>query len=267
MSEEYRPAEEARQPEQEGPVQEEARQSAQEPEAPEEAQEEAESTEELQALIQSRSAVYGLLSRLYRSEVDEQLLDELHGMLYPVDSGNEDMDKGYLYIATYLSNLWSGSLEELRVDYSRTFLGNGVDGYAAAYPFESVYTSEKRLLMGDARKEVRRFYRRNGMKKNSDWKEGEDHLALELEFERVLCDRSLDALLEGDEDGAEKLLSTQYEFLREHLVSWFPMMAADMNRCAQTKLYLGLASLTKGFLDVDRVFLRDLLTTPEELVE
>lgn len=216
---------------------------------------------ELIALLTQRSATYALLTRLYRSEIDPALLDELHGMLYPADTNDTDLDTGYLYIATYLSNLWTGSINELKIDFARCFLGNGVDGYSAAYPYESVYTSEKRLMMQDARDEVLAIYRAYGIGKTSDWKEGEDHLSLELEFERILCDRTIAALSDNDEDTAYSLLSAQRGFLEEHLLAWVPMLTADIKTHAQTKMYRGLAYLTDGFLRTDLEFMRDLVSS------
>lgn len=221
--------------------------------------EEDDATAELIEVLRQRSATYALLSRLYRREVDQPLLDELHGMLYPAETGDANMDQGYLYIATFLSNLWSGSVNELKVDYARCFLGNGVDGYSAAYPYESVYTSEKRLMMQAARDEVRAVYRAYGLEKTDDWKEGEDHVSLEMEFEQTMCDRTIEALEQGDEDKARSLISAQLGFLRDHLVAWTPMMTADMRVRAQTKLYQGLACLTDGYLPTDLQFLEDLL--------
>ena len=119
--------------------------------------------EELACLMDQRANTYMLLSRLYLKEIDDALLHELHDMLFPTSTGDGDVDEGYLLIATYLSNLWTESLTELAVDYARSFLGNGVDAFAAAYPYESVYTSEKRLLMQDARDEVLAIYRSFGI--------------------------------------------------------------------------------------------------------
>lgn len=206
-----------------------------------------------------RSATYALLSRLYRTEIDQELLDEMHGMLYPADADDDDLDTGFLLIATFLSNLWSESLSELRIDFARCFFGHGVDGFSAAYPYESVYTSEKRLLMEGARREILAIYRAYGVEKDPCWKEGEDHLALELEFEKVLCDQAIEAYEGGDTEKARKLLALQLDFLEEHLVSWVPMLTADMKRFAATGMYRGLAYLTDGFLRTDRQFLRDLL--------
>lgn len=118
--------------------------------------------EDLAALCESRSETYSFLARLFREEIDEALLAQLNDTDYPVSSGNGLMDEGYYQIAKYLSNAWVDPLMKLSVDYTRAFLGSGIDTYSAAYPFESVYTSEKRLLMSDARDEVLAIYRSCG---------------------------------------------------------------------------------------------------------
>ncbi len=215
--------------------------------------------EELIALLEQRKATYGMLSRLYLQEVDQPLLDSLHEGLYPVHTGDPDTDTGYKYIATFLSNLWTESLNELSTDFSHCFFGNGIDSYSAAYPYESVYTSEKRLMMERARQEVYAIYCANGISKTEAWREGEDHIALEMEFERIISDRTIAALKDNDMEEAYRLLRLQYDFLTDHLVNWVPMMTADLRIFAQTKLYSGLAYLTDGFLRTDRQFLKNLL--------
>ena len=74
------------------------------------------SMDELIKLIEQRAATYGLLSRLFRVEVDQELLDELHGMRFPASTGNADVDEGYLRLAKHLSNTWENSLTDLAVD-------------------------------------------------------------------------------------------------------------------------------------------------------
>jgi len=211
------------------------------------------------SITKQRSATYGLLSRLYRAEVDEEFLKEMNGMRFPAATGNSQVDEGYRLIATFLSNTWGNTITDLAIDYVRTFIGHGVDAFSAAYPYESVYTSEKRLMMQDARDEVLAIYRSQGLDKQETWKEAEDHLALELEFMQILANRTVDALKAGDEDAAIELLTTQKNFLEDHLMAWVPMMTSDMRRFAKTDLYRGLASLTDGFMTVDFEFLQDLL--------
>ena len=219
---------------------------------------------ELIEVFRQRSATYTFLSRLYRKEIDQEFLDELHGRLYSAEVIDEDLYTGNLFIATYLSNLWSGSLNELRIDFSRCFLGQGVDGYSAAYPFESVYTSEKRLMMEAARNEVLAIYRAYGVDKKASWKEEEDHISLELEFVHIMCEKTIKAFLDGDPAKAQDLLTAQMAFIEEHLLAWVPMLFADMRKFSRTKLYHGLTYLTWGFLKTDFYFLRDLLSEPDQ---
>ncbi len=224
-----------------------------------EADEEQCTTEELIALLEQRAHTYEMLSRLYYREIDQSLLDEMHGMLFPVSAGNKDADLGYWLIASYLSNIWTGSLTELAMDFARCFLSNGSEAFSSAYPYESVYTSERRLLMQDARMEVLALYRAEGLDKREEWREGEDHIALELEFEKILCERSINALESGNEEGAYTILTTQMNFLENHLLNWVPMLTEDICALAQTELYQGLAVLTNGFLENDALFLKGLL--------
>lgn len=216
-------------------------------------------TAELIALFDQRAATYGLLSRLYAKEVDEALLTELHGTLWPVSSGNDDTDAGNRLIASALSGLWENTLTELAADYMRVFFGHGYSGHAAAYPFESVYSSEKRLLMQSARDEVLALYRAAGLSKQDSWKEGEDHIALELEYMQILSERTARALRAGKDDEAALWVRSQYHFFDDHLFAWAPLLTAEMKKFAKTDFYRGLAFLTEGFLDTDREVLEDLV--------
>lgn len=217
----------------------------------------------LAQVCDQRAATYGLLSRLYRSEVDEELLGHMRTMRFPCATGNTAIDEGHRLIATYLSGAWENTLFELSVDYTRTFIGHGIDAYSAAYPFESVYTSERRLLMQDARDEVVAIYRSAGIEKDPSWREGEDHVALELEFMHIMAAQTAVALRAGNEDRAAALLLVQSNFLADHLAAWAPMMTTDMRRFAQTDLYRGLAFLTDGTLEEDREFLDEVLADVE----
>lgn len=216
-----------------------------------------ESLGEIAELCENRASTYDFLACLYRKEVDAALMAELSAMRFPASTGNESMDKGYRLLASYLSNAWENSVEELAVDFARSFLGNGIDSFSAAYPFESVYVSEKRLVMQDARDEVLAIYRAFGLDKVSSWREGEDHIALEMEFMKTLALRTAKACREKDAEGAMRLLASQHNFMTDHLGSWCPMFVADALRHAKTGFYQGLAHLTDGFIALDMEFLEE----------
>lgn len=220
--------------------------------------------EDLADAFEVRAETYGMLSRLYIKEVDQEYLDELCEMRFPVESGNQLMNDGYYHIAKYLSNEWVDPITKLGVDFSATFMGGGVDTYSAAYPFESVYTSEKRLTMQGARDEVLAIYRANGLEKSSSWTVGEDHIAVELEFMRILVARSMSALRGNDLDKAMHLLVTQQNFLNDHIRVWVPVFTADMRRFSKTMFYQGLAELTEGFLQTEAALLADLILPDDD---
>lgn len=185
-------------------------------------------------------------------------------MEFPTNTGNEAVDKGYATIRNYLSAPHPGVMTELAVDYARTFIGHGNNGYSAAYPFESVYTSAKRLLMQGARDEVLVIYRSAGIDKKDSWKDGEDHIALELEFMQILAQRTVDALTENNEEEALSLLLRQQSFLEDHLLGWFPMMESDMKKFSKTDFYRGLADLTHGFLETDLELVNELVSEDDQ---
>ena len=209
-------------------------------------------------VLRGRMATYQFLSRLFRVEVDQELLDTLMTMKFPANTGNELVDEGYRLMCSYLGKADAAVLTDLAVDYVRAFIGSGNDGFSAAYPYESVYTSPKRLMMQDARDEVLVLYHA-GLDKQESWKEGEDHIALELEFEQILIERALTALEQGEDETCLNLLLQQRNFLEDHLLAWYPMMAHDLQKFPNTDFYRGLGKLTSGYLRNDFEFLTEVL--------
>ncbi len=223
----------------------------------------AEEEMDLAALMDGRARTYGLLSRLFLKEVDKPVLTELQGMRFPAATGNVKVDEGYHLLYDYLRTSWDDSITELAIDFVRTFIGHGVNGFSAAYPFESVYTSERRLMMQEARAEVLQTLRENNLKRGR-WTEGEDHIALELEFMQRMAMRTAEALRAGDEDKAIEQLRTQQTFAQDHLLNWLPMMTEDMRRFARTMFYQGLAQLVMGYVEEDADLLEELLDSVED---
>ena len=212
---------------------------------------EAEELEELAAACKSRANMYALLSRVYRVEADQSLLDQLKSANYAANTGNKDVDDGYRLLVKWLGQTWEHSLLDLAKDYVRAFIGYTGDHASAAYPFESVYRSEKHLLMQESRDEVLACYRAAGLEKNETWREGEDHVALEFEYMSTMATRTADALRSADTKLAQSLLNDQSHFLQDHLIAWVPNFTQDVERCATTKFYRGFALVTRGYLECE----------------
>lgn len=94
----------------------------------------------LQNILQTRCTFYAFLARILRTEADQQLLEALNGISFPEKSGDPVLDAGYAALTRWKTAPGSDPLTELAVDYARVFLGAGVAGKDAAYPYESVYT-------------------------------------------------------------------------------------------------------------------------------
>lgn len=214
---------------------------------------------ELAEAMDNAATTYGLLARLYLEEPSPEFIATLRASRYPARTGNDHMDEGYRLIATYLSQVGAAAQDDLAADYCRTFIGNGTDSYSAAYPIESVHTGRKRLLMQAARNEVLAIYRAYGLEKSGHLKDGEDHIAYELELMQFLAAKCATALRAGNLDEAESLVHALLNFLDDHLLNWVGKLTKQMRHFAQTDFYRGVSHLTFGFLKQSRAALADIL--------
>ncbi|MBP2656549.1 MAG: TorD-like chaperone [Firmicutes bacterium] len=214
---------------------------------------------EYSAIILNRENLYRFLGRLYKVEADQTLLDQLADICFPTECGEDELAKGYRMLEEYRRCLGSDPLTDLAVDYARVFLGAGVAGNEAAYPYESVYTSTKRLIMQDARDQVVAVYRAKGLTKLETLEFPEDHLALELEFMAYLCHETQQALAVRDWTAVSACLKEQIDFLAQHLLNWVPAFCADIEKYSKTEFYKAIAQITNGYLRLERTILEELI--------
>lgn len=213
----------------------------------------------LAAVLAGQNASYAFLSRLFKREVDNDLLAAIASMRFPADTGNADLDAGYRGIVRFMNHSGERTRSDLAVDFLHTFIGTSQDIKAVAFPYESVYTSSDHLLMQDARDEVLACYRAAEIVLDDDINEPEDHLGFELEFCRILGERALASLETGDEESCERWLSQRRAFVRDHLLNWVPDFSADVQRVARTAFYPAAAQVLLGFLALDSEFLDEVL--------
>lgn len=206
--------------------------------------------EQMRQITENRRGIYRLLGRLYIKEVDQGLLDMLVKMQFPTACADEELEEGYRLLEESLKNISGDFLDDLAVDYARVFLSAGVAQGMAAFPYESVYTSKKRLMMQDARNSVAALYGAEGLKPGKDmFRAPEDHVGLELEFMAHLCEKSL----AGDPLGEEQ----QRTFLKTHLLNWIYVFTSEVIKYAQTDFYKALGKITRGFMNLERSFLEE----------
>ncbi|MEM0452514.1 MAG: molecular chaperone TorD family protein [Nitrososphaerota archaeon] len=180
------------------------------------------------------------------------------------------MKDGFSDIYNFLSKLNEKNTElikiELAVDYANLFLGvlyarrrEGI-----IHPSESVYLTG--LLYQEPAEEVENLYLDFGLVKDEKFKEPEDHIALELYFMAHLSAKSIRALEHNELHEVKKLLKAQKEFLEKHILKWVPKLAQDILQYAETEFYRGIAKITNGYLEADKILLKELLEKIENIV-
>lgn len=122
--------------------------------------------------------------------------------------------------------------KEVRSDFTRLFVG---PRKKLAPPWESVYRSPARLVMQEHEREVVRAYAEQRVGFEGMGGVPADHVALELQFCAWLLDHPKPATR-----------AALRRFLAEHLLTWVPLFAADVERQAKTELWRAAARALTG---------------------
>lgn len=224
-----------------------------------------ETRDALAALMGSRANVYRLLSRCFRSEVDAALAREL-ACDFAFESDSEALTGALAAMSRALAGADDHDLEMLAVTFDRVFFGMGPLTARHAFPYESVYTSDKGIMMQEAYASVARTYREQALAKDPAFTEPEDHLAVELAFMATLADRAAAFLGAGDAAGdaaAEETVRQSLDFARAHLLNWVDRFCAELELAAapdgEDGFYVALARFTAAFLAEDAATLEAML--------
>lgn len=218
-------------------------------------------------LMASRANVYRLLSRCYRSEMDATLAREISGE-FTFETDDDALAAALAAMRAALADADDGTLEQLAVTFDRVFFGMGPLTARHAFPYESVYTSDKGILMQEAYTSVARTYREQSLAKDASFTEPEDHLAVELAFMATLADRArafLEANNPSGDTAAEETLAQSLAFARAHLLNWIDRFCAELERAAMPEdagdggFYANLARFTATFVAGDAALLEETL--------
>ena len=202
--------------------------------------------------IDSRIALYALISRLMIIEVDEEFL------------ANIEKDKNLLSLFPNYKE-WSKrdklSTKELieqyyNVDFANLFLMHLV-------PYESFYTRDDQMIESGGDNPVIELYNKLDFRVelSSARVVSADHIGVELEFMYMLCSAIKQALDADDKDGVCELLQVQQGFMQEHLLEWAPLFLINAKKESRTPLYHDGAELTLEFLLSDFEYINEKLNT------
>lgn len=211
------------------------------------------------AVAPARADMYLFLARIFRIEVDQSYFDQLSKLDFTPEAETDDYTRGCARLQAFLADPGIDPRTDLAVDYARIFLGAGIADGAAAYPYESVYTSPEHLIMQEARDQVLALYRAKGLAIEESATDPEDHLAFELEFMAYMVRESIAAAESENSDALRASLEEQAAFLSGHLLNWVPALCKDVAKYADTDFYPAIAQMTTGFLRNDQALLEGFL--------
>ena len=208
---------------------------------------------EYKRLMKNRRDLYQFFARFFAAEIDEEFYEQLKHVEFPLDREENaltEFQEALIRLNEYFEYDAGETLEDLAADYAKTFLGAGIAQADAAFPYESVYTSPKHIMMQDAWSQVSEIYEAKGIERNDDagdWME--DHISMEMEFMAYLCDETSEytETLAG--------LEEQKSFLNKHLLNWVPEFCLKIKDYADTEFYRMVGQLTTGFLQLDSFIL------------
>jgi len=215
--------------------------------------------EQMKHEIDSRIAIYALISRLMLVEVNEEFLAQIES--------DEDLLALFPNYKTWSKRdeLSVGELIEqhYNVDFTNLFLMHLV-------PYESFYGREDQMIESGGDNPVLTLYNELDFRVELDKARvvSVDHIGVELEFMYMLCVALQKALLADDSDGVCELMQVQRAFLKEHLLEWAPLFLINAKRESRTPLYHDGAELTLEFLLSDFEYLSEkinLLCQAEEV--
>lgn len=202
-----------------------------------------------QDTLQAYSLACGFFAQILQKEPDAALLGAIHEKElleeWPLPVSTEQGRAGLQQMQRFAKKYDDQSLEQVQREYTELFIGP-----ADPLPqWESMCTTEDRLLFGEATLAVREAYAEFGISSPNNAHEPDDHIGYELAFVGNLLQRAAQLLKAGqDTQQTGQLLVGTQDFLETHLLVWCDEFFAALLNRAQTDLYCGAARLCPDML-------------------
>lgn len=201
-----------------------------------------------QELHCARANIYKFLYLLFAEEMTVEQFLEIK------EKGNIQDLKNIGHGGELLFNFFQNSTKDQLIyeveEFRRLFLGPGP---MPAPPWESVYRSKENLLFDVSTIELRKQYKKFGLKFVNENKEPEDHLLLELEFLIYLIEQ----YLTNNKNSGEVYIDAQIHLLQNHFIKWIPAFTTRLMNGTKSKLYQGAAMLLNEFISFDLESLKE----------
>lgn len=198
--------------------------------------------------METRFYTYDWLRKMYISEPPLELIQELINMAKSYnDLDDSIIEKDFIIFLKDLTKDDQKNINhELKSEFARLFLG---PKRLLAPPFESVYLSPRKRMMGEETMEVRQIYNKMGMEVLAFGSLPDDHIGFELEFMYYLCFRVIESINNKDSiPEITKFVETQELFIRDHLIKWVPEFCKDIIMNTNLEFFKELARFTEKFI-------------------
>lgn len=225
--------------------------------------------DELTTASQIKAAIYGYFYKIFKAPVDEnffglteKFIPSFKELAKAIDTNN--MEKAIENLEKYANEEQSAKdktalLHSLNIQYTGLYLL----GMGSVPTSASVFLSPDKLLKGAPWEKVCRIYSSRGFKIPTDFKEPEDHIAMETLYMEKLNDLVLKLINDNLLPEIKNVLTEQIEFLKENILTWINDFAGmTAAKSADKPLYRGAAMLLAEFiaydLDLTREFIDEL---------
>lgn len=205
---------------------------------------------EMQTAADCRAKTYAVLAALYSAPPSEELAATIREGGLAQEPGSALAAAADELTACFRQAAPDGATDnDIVAEYTRLFvLPFGV------VPNESFYTDEKKLVGGHVTVAVQRYYDAAAARLTGTSMELADHMGVELEFMKFLCDIEAQLWQEPNWAGLEKCLEFQSGFLDGHLLRWHEALGRKIVEESSLDLYRAVARLTVDFLEAERDF-------------
>jgi TorA maturation chaperone TorD len=208
-----------------------------------------------------RSNLYGLLSSVYIQIPDGKTLKMdwkpasklLEFPIQGAEAVKKEIKRGLRLIRDSASKkdlYLEKSLINLSKEWTRLFRGVDIKGLLP--PYESVYRIGR--LQEKASQEIHRLFDRKGIRIPDEWHQPPDYIGVELDFMRFLCIKEQEAWERKRLDSVYEVLDEENSFLINHLGLWISIFCEKMAKEAREDFFIGIARLTTGLVEYDRVW-------------
>lgn len=217
---------------------------------------------ELAARVLGYTFLYGGLIKEPSIEFLKQVKESKLLTSFPYQDEGGRIQEGINIIASYLNKSldYSDMEEQLNIDYTMLFI---MPEKTKTHPWESVQFSG-RLFSLDETLDVRKHYAKHGILPENLNLEPDDHIAFELQFMKILSEKTLKCFEKSDYKSMMNLISDQKDFMEQHLLRWAEQWASSVYKQAHTDFYKGIALILPQYLNRDY---QQLCQISEELYE